>query len=240
MKFPTVAPIAFAAVVLAGCEGDNAFSFNGNNGGGPPVVPTNSVRVRFVNALSGTDGNLLLTANGTVVGAQQPFGGTATCATVGAGSERTLVFGSANATGNAIADSLGTLTTAFESGGNYTIVAIGTPTDPRLLVLDNNATLPAAGNANVRFINATGTPLDFFASQGSTFGSATAANIAASAASPFAMIPITNTTLTFRNPGSPTPVFTTTGAFNAGQSYNVILLPNATNTGFEALTLTRC
>ena len=30
-------------------------------------------QVRFVNALSGADGNLLLTANGTIVGAQQAF-----------------------------------------------------------------------------------------------------------------------------------------------------------------------
>src|SRR5688500_1845260 len=241
MRLGVMIPLALAAVALAGCEGGNLFSGDDNNPGGG-IVPTNSVRVRFVNALSGADGNLLLTANGTVVGAQQGFGtSSGTCATIGAGSDRTLVIGSANSTGTAITDTLFTLPASLTSGGNYTIVATGTPTNPQILVLDNNTTVPSAGNANVRVINATGTAIDFFATAGSTLGTTpTTANIGANAVGAFAMSPVTNNTPTFRNVGSSTPIFTSTGTFNAGQSYNVILLPNATQTGFQALTLTRC
>jgi hypothetical protein len=240
MKFGVMIPLALAAVALAGCEGSNLFGGDDNAGGGR--VPTNSVRVRFVNALSGADGNLLLTANGAVVGAQQAFGtSSSTCATVGAGSDRRLVVGRANSTGTAITDTLFTLPASLTSGGNYTVVATGTPANPQILLLDNNTTLPPAGNASVRVINATGTAIDFFATAGSTLGTTpTLANIGANAAGSFAVLPVTNNTLTFRNVGSSTPIFTSTGTFNAGQSYNVILLPNATQTGFQALTLTRC
>lgn len=176
-----------------------------------------------------------------VVGTQQAFAsGSASCANVGAGAGRTLAFGTSNLAGTALADTLGNLTTSLVAGGNYTIIATGTATNPRLLVLDNTATTATAGNANVRFVNATGTPVDFFATSGTTLGIPTSANIAANAAGTFALIPVTNTTLTFRNVGSTAPTFTSTGTFNAGQSYNVILFPNATETGFQALTVTRC
>ena len=241
MKIGVMIPLVLAAVALAGCEGSNLFGGDDNNPGGGRV-PTNSVRVRFVNALSGADGNLLLTSNGAVVGTQQAFGtSSSTCATVGAGSDRTLVIGRANSTGTAITDTLFTLPASLTSGGNYTVVAAGTPANPQILLLDNNTTLPPAGNASVRVINATGTPIDFFATAGSTLGTTpTIANIGPNAAGSFAVIPVTNNTLTFRNVGSSTPIFTSTGTFNAGQSYNVVLLPNATQTGFQALTLTRC
>ena len=240
MRLGVMIPLALAAVALAGCDGSNLFSGDDNNPGGG-TVPTNSVRVRFVNALTGAGGNLLLTANGNVVGTQQAFGTSSTCATIGAGSDRRLVVGRANSTGTALTDTLFALPASLTSGGNFTIVATGTPTNPQILLLDNNTSLPQAGNANVRVINATGTAIDFFATAGSTLGATpTTANIAANAAGAFAMIPVTNNTLTFRNVGSLTPIFTSTGTFNAGQSYNVILLPNATQTGFQALTLTRC
>lgn len=231
MKVLALGLVALGA--LAGCE---------NTGTGPSgVVGTTSARVRFVNAISGVNGSLLLTSNGTVVGTPQSFAnGSATCVSVGSGNGRRLVFGTADPGGTAIVDSLGSLTTSLGAGGNYTIIATGTAADPRLLVLDNTATAATAGNANVRFVNATGTPVDFFATSGTALGIPTAANIAANAAGSFAVIPVTNSTLTFRNVGSTAPTFTSTGTFNAGQTYNVILLPNATSTGFQALTVARC
>src|SRR5688500_20346165 len=99
MRLGVMIPLALAAVALAGCEGGNLYSGDDNNPGGG-IVPTNSVRVRFVNALSGADGNLLLTANGTGVGAEQGFGtSSSTGATIGAGGERRPASGRAHSTG---------------------------------------------------------------------------------------------------------------------------------------------
>src|SRR5688572_19172050 len=106
MRIRVMIPLAVAAVTFAGCDGTNLFSNDGNSPGGG-TVPTNSVRVRFVNALTGADGNLLLTANGNIVGTQQAFGTfSSTCATVSAGSDRRLVVGRANSTGTAVTDTL--------------------------------------------------------------------------------------------------------------------------------------
>jgi hypothetical protein len=149
MKFGVMIPLALAAVALAGCEGSNLFGGDDNAGGGR--VPTNSVRVRFVNALSGADGNLLLTANGAVVGAQQAFGtSSSTCATVGAGSDRRLVVGRANSTGTAITDTLFTLPASLTSGGNYPFVAPGRPPTAPTLRLETQTGRPAGGSAGVR------------------------------------------------------------------------------------------
>lgn len=231
MKFRTLIPALALIAGTAACE-------DGDNTG---IVGQNTANVRFVNAVSGAGGNVLLTSNGTVVGSSQGFGSfNTTCAAVPAGTGRNLAFGTTATGGTTISNSLGTMTTNFTAGRNYTVIASGSSASPTLLVLDNTATAAGTGNANVRFVNATGQAVDFFTTSGATLGTATFANVGANANSTFTAIPTTNSTLTFRAVGNTTPLFTTNGTFVSGQNYTVLLLPNSTGTGFQAVTLTGC
>ena len=232
MKFQTLITCFALAAAAAACE-------DGDTAG--VIGTTNTANVRFVNAVSGVNGTVLLTANGTAVGSAQTFGNfSGTCSTVTSGSGRTLAFGTPAAGGTTITGNLGTMTTSLTAGRKYTVIATGTSASPSLLVLDNTATAAGNGNANVRFVNATGQTLDFFATSNATLGTPTFSSVSSSGSSSFTAIPTANSTLTFRAPGANTTLFTTNGTFAAGQNYTVLLLPNATNTGFQTVTLTDC
>ena len=224
--------LAFAALVAA-C--DNTDDTTG-------ITTTNTANVRFINAISDANGNLALTANGSMVGSSQSFltsGSTFTCTTVPAGNN-TLAFGTANTGGTGIASSLGTSTSQMLSGGNYTLLATGTAANPQLLVIDNKPTTTAAtGFANVRFVNATGVPIDFFANTAgsSTLGTATTSGQGARSFSGYTQVPITNGAFTFTSAGSTTPLMTSTGNFSSGGNYTVILAPGANGVGYQSYVL---
>lgn len=238
MKLKALAPVLAFAAVSAACEDKED----------PTNVNTSTANVRFVNAIQGTSGNVLLTANGSAVGSAQTFGGTSTtCSRVTAGTNRTLAFGTAGSGGNSISSQLGTMNTNLDANGSYTLIATGSTASPRLLVLNNTPTTTAtSGNANIRFVNATGQAVDFFSTSGATLGTATFANVGANTVANsttnagFTTVPTTNTNLTFRSAGGTTNLFTTTGTFQSGQNYTVVLLPTSTGTGFQTLTLQGC
>jgi hypothetical protein len=226
--------LAFAALVAACDDNDNDTTGINTN---------NTANVRFINAIPDASGNLALTANGSMVGSSQSLlnsNSTFTCSTVPAGSN-SLAFGTANTGGTGIASSLGTMTSLMPAGGNFTLLATGTAANPQLLVIDNRATTTApAGFANVRFVNATGTPIDFFAnSAGSTtLGTPTTSGQAAfSQASSFTQVPITNGAFTFTSAGSTTPLMTSTGSFSSGGNFTVILAPGPNGVGFTSFVL---
>ncbi|MGQ0816160.1 MAG: DUF4397 domain-containing protein [Gemmatimonadota bacterium] len=229
--------LALAALSLGACDDDD----------GTGLTTTSTARVRFVNAVTVANGNILLTSNGAVVGSAQAFGSfTPACAVVQAGTNRSLAFGTANTGGTGISSTLGTMSTSFGTGGNFTVLATGAASSPTLLVLNNTATTAAAsGFANVRFVNATAQPVDFFTTSGATLNGATFSNVGANQVSTsgnigFARVPTANSTLTFTSAGSTTPIFTTSGSFTSAGSHTVVLLPNAAGTGFQAVTLSGC
>lgn len=233
---------AWIAVLLA-------FGAACDDRGDPALVGTSGATVRFVNVVPGASGNILLTANGSVVGSAQTFGSfSATCAAVPAGSNRTLAFGTAATTGSGLASTLATTSASFTSGGSYTVVALGTVAAPRLLVLNNTpASTATTGNANIRFVNGTDQAIDFYTSSGTTLSTPTFAGVAANTAASggsFAMVPITNGVLSFRAAGGTANLFTTsisgTNTFQTGQNYTVVLFPNLTGTGLQAVTFQGC
>lgn len=225
-----VVPCLALSVVFAACE--NKEDTTGVN---------TQARVRFVNAISGVTSNLALTANGSMVGSSQPFGqfGT-TCTTLNSGST-TFAFGAANTGGTGISSSLATTTFPLTSGGSFVVIGTGTAASPQLLVLPSTSTTNAAtGTANVRFVNATGnSALDVFATSGGTVGTTpTMSNLGTYAAGSFTNISTANNTLVFRNAGTSTTAYTATGLnFQSGGNYTVLLLPSATGTGYQVVTV---
>jgi hypothetical protein len=139
-----------AVLFAAACGGDDD-----STTGPTPVGPT--ANVRFFNATTGMTGSAGFTTNGQfATGSALAFGqATPTCANVTAGST-SFEFGAANSggtglSGNALATMSGQSITA---DGNYTVVATGAATSPKLFLLDNSSSVtPGANQAAVRFVN---------------------------------------------------------------------------------------
>ena len=226
-------PCLALAALTAACENDDDIVNVGTN---------NTASVRFVNAVQGS-GNMALTANGSMVGSAQTFGpNSSVCSTVNTASPASFAFGTANSGGTGISGTATSFNQTLASGGNYTVVATGTAANPSYIFLNNTPTTAAsAGFANVRFVNATGaSSFDAFATTGGAAlgtASATGLNAATSAsASSFMTVPITNNTFTFTTAGSTTPVSSTSsGSFNSGGNYTVLLLPGATAGTYQTL-----
>jgi len=226
-----VIPCLALSVVFAACEDKDTTG----------IGTQNQANVRFVNAISGVNGNLALTANGAMLGSSQAFGGfTTTCTSLGTGNT-TFAFGAPNTGGTGVTSNLATTTSSLTKG-NFLAIATGTSTNPQLMILPATSTTTAGtGTANVRVINATGNgAFDVFATTtGGTVGTTpTSSNIAAFGSGSFSNIPITNTTLVFRNAGTTTNAFTASNlSFQSGGNYTVLLLPSSTGTGFQAVTI---
>lgn len=204
-------------------------------------ITSSQANVRFVNAMIGASSSLGLTANGTPVGSGVAFANQSTrCTRVEPGT-RTFAFGPVATTGTGISTSLRTFNRNLTAGGSYTVVALGTPESPSYVFLDNKPATAATGsNANVRFVNATGTGfLDVYATTGATLGAATATGLGGStAASEYASVASSTSSAVFTTSGTTTPVFT---AANLGLSsrgnFTVVLFPTATGTGHQALVI---
>lgn len=210
---------------------------------------TTQASVRFVNAITGVNGNLALTANGAMVGSALGFGSSASqCARVNSGST-TLAFGTANSGGTGISGTaLGTLNQNLAAGGNVTVVATGTAANPQFLVFNNSTTTVPSGQTAVRFVNLVpsltgGASSTFNVFTGTTTTGTPLASSVAFAAQPttFSNITAGNATFTFTNSAGQT-IFTNGTALNLQQGTvnTVAILPSSTGTGFQLVTLTPC
>lgn len=225
----TLPVLALAA--LAACE-------DGSSGTG--VVSGNRAAVRFVNAI--TDGSTVsLVGNGQTLGsALAPGAVSNSCAVVDAGiATLALNTGATNTT--TVGSSAAVVRPLLATGATYTVVASGTTADPSILVVNNNATrtiTPTAGNATVRFVNATSTPtVDVFATspQAIQLGVPTTASLALNSAGSFVSLPGTTQRLTFTTAGTATQLLTTDVNFSPGSNVSVVLLPTVTSTGLQAV-----
>ena len=220
-----LAPCLAVVTMLAACE---------NKDDDATGVST-TASVRFVNAMSGSS-NLSLAANGTVVGSPLAYGAPSpSCQTVNTTTANSMAFtfGTASSTGTTLSTTLGSATSALTAGGSYEVIATGTASNPQLIVIPATSTTTAAtGNANVRFVNATGQAVDVFSTTtGAVLGTATSSNVGAYGySSTFATVPITNTALTYRLAGTTTSAFSTSNiALTSGGNYTIILAPNGTS-----------
>jgi hypothetical protein len=212
------------------------------------VVGGSTANVRFINAVSGLSGNAALAVNGSVTGSAMSFGtAPTTCSAVNVGSGATsFAFGLPATGGTTLQSSLGTASSTLIAGGNYYVIASGSSTSPTLQVIPAiSTTAPTSGNASLRVINLTGnsTAFDVFATSTATLTGATpiTTNLATGAGTTtFFNVAPANSTITFTNTGSTTAALTTTlpsGTLTAGGTTTILLLRNATNTGFQAVTL---
>jgi hypothetical protein len=239
MKKGMFLPVLALAVLTAACDDNDDMT----------GVDT-TANVRFVNAISGVNSNLALTANGTIVGSPLAFGAMGTtCSTVNSGNA-TLAFGAANTGGTGISGTaLSTQTQNFTAGGNYTIVATGTATNPSFVVLNNNSFTGTVGTGQtaVRFLNLVPTlsggaasTLNVFTGTGT--GTQQATNLNFGTTSNFVTLPSGSTTLSFRDAAGNT-VFTNTGTglnLATGTINTVAILPNAAGTGYQLISLNAC
>ena len=238
MKKGLILPVLALALVAGACEEDE-----------DPTGTGTTASVRFVNAIGGVTGNVVLTANGTTVGSAQGFGTMgSTCSTVTAGT-RSLAFGTANTAGTGISGTaLFTQNQTFAAGGDYTVIATGTTTNPRFVVLNNDAFTGtvASGQAAVRFVNlvpTVGTSASNFNvfTGTATTGTPTASAVGFGNTSNFSTMTSGASTFTFTNVTGGTTVFSGTGLnLTSGSVNTVAILPNATGTGYQLVNITGC
>ena len=240
MKKGLILPVLALALVVGACEDDE-------DGTGPN---TQQAQIRFVNAIGGVNGNLALTANGTMVGSALGFGSSAsTCTRVNSGSA-TLAFGTANTGGTGISGTaLETMTQNLAAGGNYTIIATGTAADPQFLVFNNTSTTTIpTGQTAVRFVNLVPSLTGGASSTFNVFTGTTTTGTPLASSVSFATQPTTftniqpgSTTFTFTNAQGQTIFSNGTGLnLTAGTTNAVAILPNSAGTGFQLVNLTAC
>ena len=240
MRKILILPILAVALIGSACEED-----------GDPTGTTTQANVRFVNAVTGVNGNLAFTANGNfATGSALGFGQQSTqCSTINSGSSVPIAFGAANATSTGIQGTA--LTTAnqnISSGGNFTVVAAGSQTSPQLFVLNNAVSGSIGANqAAVRFVNlapGTGTTANTFNvfTGTSATGTATASGIAFGAPTTFNMVTAGTNNFTITNSTGTSVISSSAGQLNlqAGSVNTVAVIPNTTSGGFQIINITRC
>jgi hypothetical protein len=205
------------------------------------VSPQQTARVRIVN-LNPNASSAGLFANGAAVGTGVAFGSAgATCVNVPIG--QALSFRTAGSTSNLTS----VQTTGLTANQSYTIVLYGDATTPQAAVLsDNGITAPTAGNAAIRFFNASGAARDIYLTTpgGALPTTANAANLlAGQATTSFGSYPTANTQIRLFNAGSAatgTPALTVNVTPTALSSSRIgtVFLTNATTTGGTNATLT--
>lgn len=189
-RFTAAAALAACVLVAAACDDDN-------NGTGPQDFGS----LRVVNAAS-TSQSIDVFSNGTLLTNNVAFlSGSSTCFDVEAGTPALEIRNTGST--NAIA----TLNDPIAANTNYTLVLMG---DNNATLLTDQFTAPNTGEAAIRFVNATGTAVDIFASDPNAGGigtTPTSANLAVSGTSDFLNIPEANTRFTFTTVGTTTPLF---------------------------------
>jgi uncharacterized protein DUF4397 len=123
-----------------------AFVQGGANGAGA-VLANPLARLKAVNGLTDTTVNFKLD-NATFL-SNVPFAAASTYLTINSGSH-TVGVEAANVPGTIIASATASMT----AGRDYSAVTAGTGASPRIVVLTDDNTLPSAGSAKIRFVNA--------------------------------------------------------------------------------------
>ncbi len=187
----------------------------GTSGSG--TLLTNSLgRLKAVNAIADSTA-LNFKADGVTLLASVPFMGSSGYVTTAVGA-RMLQLEASNVPGSNIA----TLTRQVDSTRDYSVVALGGLASPQLVAFADDNSLPVAGFAKLRFVNAsTGVGsvdvLVNFASQASGLAYA-------SASSYYPLAPGTTYTITFSTPGAVSVIATLTPAeLDAGGVYTAYL-----------------
>jgi len=213
-----------AALLTVGCDDDEDL-----------VSPTPTARVRVVN-LNPSVTSAGLFADGSAVGSTVSFGAaSASCIAVPVG--KALQFRAAGQSAQLVNVSNANIT----ANQPYTIVLYGSAAAPQAAVLsDAGITAPSAGNAAIRFFNASGTAGDVYlnASGGALPGTPSAGNLlagqATTGATAFGSYPSANTELRVYNVGNTTIPAINSTIITANLStgrVGTVFLTNATATG---------
>ena len=239
MKKVLMLPLLAAALVAGACEEDN-----------DPIQVSTSANVRFVNAVTGLSGNTVFTANGSMAGTPLAFGQqTSQCMTINSGSAIPIAFGTSNTAGTGInGTALTTANQNLTAGGNFTIIAAGSNTNPQIFRLDNafSGTVGST-QAAVRFINlapGTGTTANTFNvfTGASTTGSPTASSIAFGSPTTFNTMTSGTNAFTITNSTGTTLVTGSAGTLNlqGGTVNTIAIIPSPISGGVQLITIPRC
>jgi hypothetical protein len=183
-------------------------------------LPNPLGRLKAVNAVPDSQ-PLTFKADGAVLLASVPFTGNSSYVTATTGS-RALTIEASNVPGSTIAS----LARQIDPAKDYTVMAVDSLAGARLVALADDNTLPVAGFAKARFVNALvgSTSVDVlvnFASQ--------ASGLALGGASGYYSLPPSLTyTITFATPGGVSAISTLNNVeLDAGAIYTVYLFGNA-------------
>jgi hypothetical protein len=192
-----------------------------NNGSGS-LLANPLGRLKAVNAIPDST-PLNFKADGTTLLSSVPFMGASTYVTTAAG-QRTLQLESASVPGAIIASA----TLQLAPARDFTMLALGSMAQPQLAVLTDDNTVPPAGLAKIRFVNAmTGSGnvdvlLDF---------ASRAAGLAPGTASAYsAVAPKTDYVISFTTPGGVTQLATLSPVeLDAGAVYSAYVFASGSN-----------
>lgn len=239
MRKGLILPVLAIGLLAGACEEDD------------PTGTSTTASVRFVNAVSGS-GNLGFTQNGSAVSGTSLTYGTVsgTCQSLPAGTNRSIAFGTAASGGGISGSAFNTTNANLTAGGNYTLIAAGTPTSRRLIVVNNSDATGTIGTGQtaVRFVNlvpalgtsTTASNFNVFTGTATT-GTPTASSIAYGNVSGYSMMTAGAQTFTFTDVTGGTQVFSGGGLnLTAGTANTVAILPNAAGTGYQLVNITRC
>jgi hypothetical protein len=227
-----ILPALALALGAAGCSDDGDVSGVGT-----------TASVRFVNAVADAPGNLILTADGGIVGSLGFASQASTCTTIESGTT-VLSLSTATTGGNSAAGSVLTEQSAqLAPGGDYTIIATGNAADPQFLVLSNNS---FDGNLNsaqtaVRFANLmTSGQSTFNVFTGSNmFGEPTYMDLKFGAWTAYTKMAAGAQTYIFTDPDAE-EIFRSQGLnLEGGKTYTIAVMPTASG-GFQLLAITGC
>jgi hypothetical protein len=218
--FADGAKVTLAIFPAAGGKLVNAVLLNSASG---VLIPNPLARVKAVNAVPDSS-PLNFKADGTTLLSNVPFMGASSYVTTGAGA-KTLQLEAANVPGATIA----TLARPLDPARDYSVVAVNTLANARIVAFTDDNSLPTPGFAKLRFANARvdAAPVDAlvnFASQ--------AAGIAQSGASSYyTLAPSTTYTITFASAGGVTVIAALDNVqLDAGAIYTAYLFGTSAGT----------
>jgi hypothetical protein len=189
--------------------------------GGTSTTLVNSLaRVKAVNAIADSSG-VNFRADGAPVLLNVPYGAASSYVTLAQGGHA-LQIEASNVPGVAIASQ----TRAFDAARDYSVIAAGATAAAQLVVLADDNSLPAAGLARVRFVNAMPGPAS--ADVQLNFASQVSQLPYGAASSYYSIAPSTTYTITFTSPGGLSVLATLSPAeLDAGAVYTAYLVGTA-------------
>jgi hypothetical protein len=198
----------------------NVLMLQQGQGGAGTLLSNPFGRVKAVNAIP--DSNLInFKSDGTVLLSSVPFGGSSSYVSVATGT-RNLSIEASNVPGT----NLAAITKQVAPAQDLTLLAANPLASPLLVALTDDNSIPAAGFAKIRFVNAlvgstTVDALVNFASQAQGIAYTTASSY-------FTLAPSLTYTITFATPGGVTVIATITNVeIDAGAIYTAYLVGNS-------------